>query len=145
MTVDRGGTSDLDIFNYFFFFRFVASNFKGREMKPVEESVIQGRLLSGFFFLHTRAFLCGFNIFRRDQAKNTPFYCSGLLGKKAIPTTVLTHIHKYIYIDMFSYIFPPPPRLYLPAVQTQTPESRDGAQMKQLEQREQRDSLCIKS
>lgn len=49
MTVDRGGTSDLDIFN-FFFFRFVASNFKGREMKPVEESVIQGRLLSGFFF-----------------------------------------------------------------------------------------------
>lgn len=75
-------------------------------MKPVEESVIQGRLLSGFFFLHTRAFLCGFNIFRRDQAKNTPFYCSGLLGKKAIPTTVLTHIHKYIYIDMFSYIFP---------------------------------------
>lgn len=53
MTVDRGGTSDLDIFNYFFFFRFVASNFKGREMKPVEESVIQGRLLSGFFFFST--------------------------------------------------------------------------------------------
>lgn len=109
MTVDRGGTSDLDIFNYFFFFRFVASNFKGREMKPVEESVIQGRLLSGFFFLHTRAFLCGFNIFRRDQAKNTPFYCSGLLGKKAIPTTVLTHIHKNIYIFIltcFHIFFP---------------------------------------
>lgn len=79
-------------------------------MKPVEESVIQGRLLSGFFFfLHTGAFLCGFNIFRRDQAKNTPFYCSGLLGKKAIPTTVLTHIHKNIYIFILTcfHIFSP--------------------------------------